>query len=123
MKKLLITAAFAAASALAASPALAGNIAKGAELAKKGACASCHGEGLNKPIDASYPKIAGQYEDYLYFSLKAYKADIAATHGRNNAVMRGIVAQFSLSELKDLAAYTASLPGDLKVVPQSKFRK
>jgi cytochrome c553 len=122
MKTLLITASIAAASLLAA-PAWAGNVAKGAELAKKGACASCHGEGLNKPIDASYPKIAGQYEDYLYVALKAYKTEGAATHGRNNAVMKGIVAQFSLSELKDLAAYTASLPGDLKVVPQSKFRK
>ncbi len=42
-----------------------------AELIKKGACISCHGEGFRKPIDPSYPKIAGQYSDYLTAALKA----------------------------------------------------
>jgi cytochrome c553 len=37
-----------------------------AELLKKGACVSCHGENFAKPIDPSYPKIAGQHADYLY---------------------------------------------------------
>jgi cytochrome c553 len=46
-----------------------------AELLKKGACVSCHGENFAKPIDPSYPKIAGQYGDYLYATLKAYKND------------------------------------------------
>ncbi len=32
-----------------------------AELLKKGNCASCHGENFNKPIDPSYPKLAGQH--------------------------------------------------------------
>jgi cytochrome c553 len=35
--------------------------AKVAELLKKGACVSCHGESFSKPIDPSYPKIAGQH--------------------------------------------------------------
>ena len=29
---------------------------------------------------------------------------------------------FNSSELKQVAAYLSSLPGDLKVVPQSRFR-
>ena len=32
-----------------------------AQLLQKGACASCHGANFNKPIDGSYPKIAGQH--------------------------------------------------------------
>jgi cytochrome c553 len=44
-----------------------------AELLKKGACVSCHGDNFAKPIDPSYPKIAGQYADYLFVALKAYK--------------------------------------------------
>ena len=32
-----------------------------AELFKKGNCVACHGPNLSKPIDPSYPKIAGQH--------------------------------------------------------------
>src|SRR5690606_21866110 len=37
-----------------------------AALIEKGACFSCHGQGFSKPIDASYPKVAGQHADYVY---------------------------------------------------------
>ena len=37
--------------------------AKAAELVKKGACVSCHGDSFSKPIDPTYPKIAGQHAD------------------------------------------------------------
>ena len=93
-----------------------------AELLKKGACVSCHGENFAKPIDPSYPKIAGQYGDYLYATLKAYKNDTHHTWGRANPVMGGVAKQFSNNELKALATYVASLDGDLKTVPQSRFR-
>jgi len=93
-----------------------------AELLKKGACVSCHGDNFAKPIDPSYPKIAGQHADYLFAALKAYKNDTHATWGRSNGVMAGVAKQFSNAELKDLSKYLASLEGDLKVVPQSKFR-
>src|SRR4051812_11723959 len=36
-----------------------------AGLVQKAACFSCHGANLSKPIDPSYPKISGQYPDYL----------------------------------------------------------
>jgi hypothetical protein len=36
--------------------------------------------------------------------------------------MAGISKQFSNAELKEIARYMASLPGELQTVPQSKFR-
>jgi cytochrome c553 len=96
--------------------------AKVAELLKKGACVSCHGESFSKPIDPSYPKIAGQHKDFLFVALKSYKTENQATWGRANGVMGGIAKQFTNNELKALSAYIASLDGDLKTVPQSKFR-
>jgi cytochrome c553 len=93
-----------------------------AELLKKGACVSCHGENFSKPIDPSYPKIAGQYKDYLYVALKAYKNDTHSTWGRNNGVMAGIAKQFSQAELKAMAGYLASLDTELKTVAPPKFK-
>lgn len=95
---------------------------KVAELLKKGACVSCHGDNFAKPIDPSYPKLAGQYSDYLYVALKAYKTDNNPQIGRNNGVMGGVAKQFSNAELKALATYISGLDGDLKTVPQAKFR-
>jgi cytochrome c553 len=92
------------------------------ELLTKGACASCHGANFNKPIDGSYPKIAGQYPDYLYVALKSYKTENNPRVGRGNAIMVGQVKQFTLKELKLMAEYIGSLPPEVKTVPQSKFR-
>jgi cytochrome c553 len=91
-------------------------------LLKKAACASCHGENFAKPVSPAYPKIAGQYDDYLYVALKAYKTEGNNNVGRANGVMGGVAKQFSNAELKALSKYIASLDGDLKSVPQGKFR-
>ena len=91
-------------------------------LLKKAACASCHGENLSKPIDPSYPKIAGQHADYLFVALKAYKTENNPAVGRNNGVMGAIAKQFSNDELKLLSKYVSSLPGELQTVPEAKFR-
>ena len=93
-----------------------------AALIEKGACNSCHGANFSKPIDPSYPKIAGQHKDFLFVALKSYKVENQATWGRSNGVMGGVAKQFSNAELKELANYVASQQGDLKTVPQSKFR-
>jgi cytochrome c553 len=55
-------------------------------------------------------------------ALKSYKTENQATWGRSNGVMGGIAKQFTNNELKALSAYVASLDGELKTVPQSKFR-
>lgn len=91
-------------------------------LLTKGACLSCHGEGMNKPIDGSYPKLAGQHADYLFVSLKAYQVEGNAKIGRSNAIMANQARMFTQAELKQLAAYIATLPGDLRTVTQSRFR-
>jgi len=93
-----------------------------AELLKKGNCASCHGENMSKPIDPSYPKLAGQHADYLYVALKAYQIEKNPKVGRSNPIMSGMAKPFTLKELKALSTYIASLPGDLKTVPQSRLR-
>ncbi len=104
---------------LAAAPAATGHA---AELLKKGNCISCHGNSFSAPIDPSYPRIAGQHDDYLLVALKSYKNDSSAQVGRSNAIMGGIAKQFSNAELKEIAAYVGSLPSDLKTVPESRFR-
>lgn len=93
-----------------------------AALLAKGGCASCHGADYNKPIDPSYPKIAGQHADYLYVALKAYQIESNPQVGRNNAIMGGIAKQFTHAELKALAQYLGSQPGSLATVPQSRWR-
>ncbi len=93
-----------------------------AALLQKGACVSCHGDNYSKPIDPSYPKIAGQHADYLYVALKAYRDNSNATWGRANPVMAGMAKQFSNAELKAMAKYIGSLPGEVKTVPESRFR-
>ncbi|MEO7937493.1 MAG: c-type cytochrome [Burkholderiaceae bacterium] len=95
---------------------------KAAELIAKGACTSCHGDNFNKPIDPSYPKLAGQYGDYLFVALKSYKNDTHPTWGRSNGIMAGIAKQFTNAELKVLANYIQTLPGELHTVPQAKFK-
>jgi cytochrome c553 len=93
-----------------------------AALLQKGACASCHGVNFNKPIDGTYPKIAGQHADYLFVALRAYQIKDNPYVGRSNAIMAGQAAQFKPAELRAMANYLGSLKGDLKTVPQSRFR-
>ena len=93
-----------------------------AALLAKGACASCHGANYSKPIDPSYPKIAGQHADYLSVALRAYATAGNPQVGRSNAIMASQVKQFKPDELKAMAAYIGSLPGELRTVPQPKFK-
>lgn len=95
---------------------------RAAELMTKGNCVSCHGANLSKPIDPSYPKLAGQHADYTFVALKSYKAQNNAAVGRNNAVMGAIAKQFSNADLKALSQYIGSLDGEMTVQPEPKFR-
>jgi cytochrome c553 len=93
-----------------------------AALLDKGACVSCHGANLSKPLDPSYPKIGGQHADYLYVALKAYTVEGNALVGRANGIMGGIAKQYTPAEMRALSKYIASVQGELSVVPQSRFR-
>jgi len=93
-----------------------------AALLTKGACVSCHGVNFSKPIAPAYPKIAGQNADYLYATLRAYGTEKNPQVGRANGIMSAQVKPFSRKELKVMADYIGALPGELRVVPQSRFR-
>ena len=55
-------------------------------------------------------------------ALKSYKTEANPQVGRNNAIMGGQVKQFTLAELKAMAAYLSSLPGEMRTVKEPYFR-
>ncbi len=83
-----------------------GNVAAGKELAQ--ACMACHGPDGNAPIDPSYPRIGGQYRDYLEIALQHYRDGT-----RSNPIMGSQAQPLTDQQIADLAAYFASLKGDL----------
>jgi cytochrome c553 len=93
---------------LASTQSFAANIAAGKE--KAGAlCAACHGVDGVSVIDPSYPKLAGQYPDYLARVLVEYKNGT-----RKNAIMNGMAATLSAEDIANVSAFYASLPSPLK---------
>ncbi len=100
-------------------PAAPENVAK---LLAQANCSACHGANFSKPIDGAYPKLAGQYADYLYEALKAYQTDHNSVVGRSNPIMMGMARPFTHPEIKAIASYLSSLPGELQTVAQSRFR-
>ena len=71
-------------------------------------CAACHGEDGNAAANAMYPRLAGQYHDYLARALHEYKSG-----ERKNPIMAGFAATLSEAEIQALASYFAALPGKL----------
>lgn len=71
-------------------------------------CAACHGKDGKTPIDPSYPKIAGQYVDYLTKALADYHSG-----ARKNPIMGGVAKPLTKKDMENVAAYFASLPGPL----------
>ncbi|NVK37616.1 MAG: cytochrome c4 [Gammaproteobacteria bacterium] len=77
----------------------AGDAAAGKKLATQ--CAACHGQDGNSAA-ASFPKIAGLGEKYILKQLKDFKSG-----ARDNAIMKGQVANLDDAKMADLAAYFA----------------
>jgi cytochrome c553 len=92
---------------VAAAPAWPADLRKGEQLAQQ-QCASCHGKDFVTSIDPTYPKLAGQYPDYLEKALRDYKSG-----RRKNAIMAGQAKPLSLDDIRNLSAYIARLPGPL----------
>ncbi|MFH0130731.1 cytochrome c [Variovorax sp. EL159] len=90
---------------------------------KDNSCTKCHGANFNTPNDGTVPKLAGQHADYLFVALKSYRVKNNPHLGRSNAVMGQQVEpkKFTNAELKTLATYISSLPGELKTVPESRI--
>ncbi len=102
LSTLIALAAFGATShATAAS----GNLAAGKQ--KSEPCQACHGADGNSTA-AQYPRLAGQYADYLAQALREYQSG-----KRTNAIMNGFAKPLSEQDILDLAAYFSSLPGKL----------
>jgi cytochrome c553 len=71
------------------------------------ACASCHalrGGGL----PPEFPRLAGQHAKYLEAQLRAFRSDSRLSNP--NAMMRGVSARLSDSEIDAVAQYIADLP-------------
>ena len=93
-----------------------GNVAAGdaeAGKAKSVTCQSCHGATGNETLNGTYPRLAGQYENYLTHALKAYRSG-----ERKNPVMAGFAAALSDDDIDDLAAFFASQGGPLNILPK-----
>jgi cytochrome c553 len=89
----------------AAAPAWArGDAAAGAQKAQE-VCATCHGVDGNS-ANPIYPRLAGQYPDYLVKALKDYKAG-----ARKNPIMSGFVAGLSQRDMENLAAHFSQQRG------------
>lgn len=93
-----------AVSAFGDANAQSGDLQRGLE--KSQVCQSCHGRTGNESLMESYPKLAGQHEDYLVHALKAYRSG-----DRNNAVMAGFAGQLSDQDIADLAAWYSAQEG------------
>jgi cytochrome c553 len=72
---------------------------------KAASCAACHGPDGNAGIDPQYPRLAGQYRDYIVKALHEYKAG-----ERKNPIMAGFATTLSDQDIDDVAVYFSSLP-------------
>lgn len=91
----------AAVLATASHVALAGDVAAGK--AKSVTCAACHGANGISAVP-TYPNLAGQKAAYLELTLKGFRDGT-----RKNATMNAMAKPLSDADIKNLAAYYASL--------------
>ena len=83
--------------------ALAADLAAGKAKATE-VCAACHGPDGNS-TSQDFPKVAGQYADYLAKALSDYQSG-----ERKNAIMAGFAKPLSKADIENLAAYYSSQP-------------
>ena len=70
------------------------------------ACAGCHGPtGAGMP--AQYPRLGGQYAEYIASQLKAFKEGGRANDP--NGMMRGVTARMTDREIRAVAEYASGL--------------
>jgi cytochrome c553 len=91
--------------------ALAADLAAGEAKAKE-ICQACHGLDGNSATP-DYPRLAGQYPDYLAKALRDYKDG-----RRKNPIMAGMAAPLTPKDIENLAAYYAAQPAVLAIHPK-----
>jgi cytochrome c553 len=72
--------------------------------AKSELCAACHGDN-GVAVSPIAPNLAGQHADYMYWELVEYNGGAMA-----ESAMTPLAASLSDADMRDLAAYYASLP-------------
>lgn len=82
------------------------DVAKGQGIASQ-VCAACHSADGNSAAAAN-PKLAGQFYEYLQKQLVNFKVQDGKKAARDNAVMAGMVANLSLADVQNVAAFYAS---------------
>jgi cytochrome c553 len=70
------------------------------------ACAGCHGP-AGAGLPGQYPRLAGQYAEYLATQLKAFKEGGRANDA--NGAMRGVAARLTEREIRAVSEYAAGL--------------
>ena len=101
--KIFVFSALMAMGAGCIGSAVAADLSAGAAKAKE-VCQACHGMDGNS-ASPDYPKIGGQYPDYLSKALRDYKSG-----ARKNAIMAGFAGTLSKQDIENLAAYYSSQP-------------
>jgi cytochrome c553 len=87
--------------ALFSIPGMSGDIEKGKTKAEL--CQGCHGvDGIS--VSSIIPNLAGQKEEYLIVSLKAFKRG-----SRKNGIMSSVAATISNDDIADISAYYSNL--------------
>lgn len=98
--------AFLVASLTVTAAAHGADLAAGQAKAKE-ICQACHGLDGNSTVP-DYPRLGGQYPDYLAKALRDYKSG-----ARKNPIMTGFAAALTAQDIDNLAAYYASQPAVL----------
>ncbi len=79
----------------------------GQELFAAKGCIACHGLIGKKSIQPTYPKLAGQYAEYLFMQLKAFKTQ--GRKGGQAALMWGMAARLSEAEMRKISDFLAGV--------------
>lgn len=72
-------------------------------------CMACHGTDGNSALP-DYPKLGGQFSEYLYKQLRDFKAADDGSAVRQEPVMNAMVDALSDEDMKAIAAYYAAQP-------------
>ena len=105
MKKTMLS--IAAIAALATVSATAADVEAGKKKVQE-VCAACHGIDGATPTTPDYPKLAGQYPDYLSKALRDYKSG-----ARKNPIMAGMAQGLTEKDIENISTYFYVQPSNL----------
>jgi len=103
-KPMMLLVAAAVAGATLCGPAAAQD---GATLYAKKTCIACHGAEGRKPILPTYPKLAGQNDQYMLAQMKDIKS--GARNNGQTAAMKGVMHLVSDEEMAVISTWLSGL--------------